>query len=207
MPTESLPILTDEKNTIKIWEEGVQNTAQSVSQAVFDRVIFLRIFGGPREDQIYEAKRIYANGKERKNELVYKRFGKYLDEWEKNQGHVAVKGTPIEQWPLIDVQRSSLCKHMGVFSVEQLAELSDGALQALGIGSRELRTKAQDWLKTAADAKGRMEAETEKRQLQAQIGNLQAQFNELAEALNALPPEQKAQVQEKIRERGKTKAA
>lgn len=58
-------------------------------------------------------------------------------------------GTPIESYHLLAMTQVAALKHLGIVTVEQLAEVSDGNLNQLGVGGREIRERARAWLKGA----------------------------------------------------------
>lgn len=70
--------------------------------------------------------------------------------WESKQ-RLADHGTPLETWPIVNRAQVAQLKHVNVFTVEDLAELPDSALPntGLGLNAREIRAKAQAWLKQA----------------------------------------------------------
>jgi len=148
------------------------------------------------------------HGKVRKNPLVYDRFGKYVDDYiAKGDGPDVVTGTPIEQWPMVDVRLAALLKHNGVYSVETLAMLSDTNASNIGMGVRALVQKAKDWLQAATNSALAMEAQREKRAVQDQLDALRIQMETLADAFAELPSDAQAQVKASIAKRGKRKEA
>jgi hypothetical protein len=58
----------------------------------------------------------------------------------------AAKGTPVEEWPLLNKRQVDELKSVSIFTVEALASLSDGNLHNLTEGHM-LREKAKRWLK------------------------------------------------------------
>jgi hypothetical protein len=86
-------------------------------------------------------------------------------------------GTPLENFPFLFTKPSLIAelKYRNVFTVEQLATLSDGAKQSV-MGGHELCKKAQEWLdSTAANA---VDAEKEA------MANRVAQLEELVKQLS-----------------------
>lgn len=61
-------------------------------------------------------------------------------------------GFPVEQWPALNVAEAATLKALNVYTVEQLAEVSDETVERLGMGGRDLRTKAQAFLAAAKDS-------------------------------------------------------
>lgn len=205
MNKESMPILTKEKNLLHFWEDAVEHNIQG--RMLFDKVLFMRITTpGDRSEVIYEIDREYPEGypnpvygKIKKNEEIYKRYGEYIEQYKRNYGNdQPIIGVPIDSWAQVDVRRAAQLKFLGIFAVEQLATLHDGGIQAIGMGGRELVQKAKDFIAQKEDSALAMKLAEEKRQLQTQIDSLKEQMAELAGAMEELPPEARAEVQQTI---------
>ena len=56
------------------------------------------------------------------------------------------EGTPIEHWPLMSVKQVAELKALNFFTVEQIAEASDAALDQIGLGARDLQKRARQHL-------------------------------------------------------------
>lgn len=61
-------------------------------------------------------------------------------------------GTPLEDWPRLDVSTVAKLKALEFHTVEQLAECSDQQCQRIGMGCYELRTKAAAYIAAAKDS-------------------------------------------------------
>lgn len=66
-------------------------------------------------------------------------------------GKDEITGMPCAQWPVATSGQVDLLRVLNIFSVEQLAECSDAAIERVGLGGRELREKAKNYLKAAKD--------------------------------------------------------
>jgi hypothetical protein len=92
-----------------------------------------------------------------------------------------VDGTPIEHFPLLDVTQVATLKHCGIFSIEQLASVSDGNLKALGPDGMKMRDRAQQHLQgpkqTEKDLRGRIQ------KLELANNDLQAKLHQLMAAM------------------------
>lgn len=101
----------------------------------------------------------------------------------KNSGVEVHEGTPLEEWPIVGKSTAMNLKGMNVHTVENLAAVSDAVLHNLGTGGRELRDKAQAWLKAAKDASAvsSMQAELAKRD--EDIAALKQQLADLAKSV------------------------
>lgn len=78
---------------------------------------------------------------------------RYPKQWEafENQQEVAIEGTPLEKWPGCTRAECENLKRINLFTVEQLAECTDAALEKYGHGCRALQKRAQEYLKAAQD--------------------------------------------------------
>jgi hypothetical protein len=84
-------------------------------------------------------------------------------------------GTPLENFPFLFTKPSLIAelKYRNIFTVEQLASLSDSGKQQI-MGGHELCVKAQEWItKTAGDAE-----DAEKEELKARIAALENALTE-----------------------------
>lgn len=106
-----------------------------------------------------------------KPEQVEKFAKQYPKEWASFQGgeRMHVEGTTLTEWGTADRAQIRTLEGINVFTVEQLADLPDSALQKFGLGSLALRDKARVYLKNLTSA------ETV-RQLQKRIEDLEAQL-------------------------------
>lgn len=81
------------------------------------------------------------------------------DEWpqqwaafERRTSYRPESGTPLEDWPRLDVATVAKLKALEFHTVEQVAESSDQQCQRIGMGCFELRTKAAAYVKAAKDS-------------------------------------------------------
>lgn len=79
------------------------------------------------------------------------RFPKQYDAFQRGE-KVALEGTPLEMWPQMTRTRVAELKACNVFTVEELADVTDGQLDKLGAGSREEREKARAFINVAKDS-------------------------------------------------------
>jgi hypothetical protein len=62
------------------------------------------------------------------------------------EGSAAAVGLPIDQWPAIDLSTARMLQSHHVYTVENLAEMSDTGLQNVGPGTRALQNEAKAFL-------------------------------------------------------------
>lgn len=91
---------------------------------------------------------------------------------------MAMEGTPVEQWTRIGMEQAATLKHLGIYSVEQLAECGDGVLSAIGMGARELREAARGYLAQAKDSAQAARFAAENERLRGEIADLRALIEE-----------------------------
>lgn len=101
----------------------------------------------------------------------------------KNSQAQVQEGTPLEQFPPLSASTVLNFKALNIHTVEQLAAVPDSVLHNLGTGGRELRQKAQDWLKAAQDAAVITQLREELASRDADIAALKAQLAELSKEL------------------------
>lgn len=94
----------------------------------------------------------------------------------------AQDGTPLEQWPRMTRSRVYELKAVGVFSVEDLAALTDANLSNIGPDGRELREAAQAFMQADDGEEMRQrvaQAEQAQQQLEKLVAELRADNEEL----------------------------
>jgi dsDNA-binding SOS-regulon protein len=100
------------------------------------------------------------------------RFGDKYRLWKAGQEEAA-SGTPLENFPFLFTKPSLIAelKYRNIFTVEQLATLTDSAKQSV-MGGHELCKKAADWItKTASDVE-----DAEKEELKAKLARMEQQM-------------------------------
>lgn len=96
-----------------------------------------------------------------------------------------IVGTPVDQWPALSVSQVEELKALRIYTVEQLAGLSDQGLQALGMGARALQAKAKAFLDAAKGNAATEKYAQENEQMKAEMVRLQALVGDLAAELKA----------------------
>lgn len=69
-----------------------------------------------------------------------------------------IDGTSLQSWPMISKGQVENCQRVGCFTVEDLAQLNEDGIAALGMGGRDLKAKAAKWLE-AATSTGKLVSE------------------------------------------------
>lgn len=123
------------------------------------------------------------------------------DEWpqqwaafERRTSYRPESGTPLEDWPRLDVATVAKLKALEFHTVEQLAESSDQQCQRIGMGCFELRTKAAAYVKAAKDSSLVQKQAEELALRDQQIADLQATVLRLGSQLEAMQTMQGGEV-------------
>lgn len=95
-------------------------------------------------------------------------------------------GIPLSLWPLIPTEMAKALEYMNVFTVQQLASLSDSSISKPGaIGLRDMRDKAKAFIDSAKSAAPLAKMEVENRELKRQLDLMQIQMEQLVQAVQA----------------------
>jgi len=111
---------------------------------------------------------------------AYSRFKQGL------QDRDQIVGTPLAEWPVMTPADIRNWHSVNVFTVEQLASLSDTALQTYGMGARETQTKARAYLEQAKDTAAVQAHAAENERLRAENEQLRADLRALAQRIDAV---------------------
>jgi hypothetical protein len=104
--------------------------------------------------------------------------------WKKGE-ELPVEGTPLKQWAVLPpaMLQNLLANH--IYTIEQLANASDEAINPVGMGARMFRNQALEWVKlNKEDERNKISAEvtalrTQNATLVAQVGELMAQMQDM----------------------------
>ncbi len=103
----------------------------------------------------------------------------------KSQNEQVNEGLPLTEWPVLTKAQALNMKGMKIFTVEQLANLPDNAIDALPLGGRGLRDKAISYLARAIDASEITKIHSELAKLRADNAALKEQILSNANAANS----------------------
>ncbi len=98
----------------------------------------------------------------------------------------SANGTPLEQWPALTVGMVKTLKALDIVTIEQCAELTDTAVQRVGMGGYNLRERAKAYLDDAAAMALTERLSRESELKDAQIAQLSKQVDELSQHLTRL---------------------
>lgn len=85
-------------------------------------------------------------------------FRSRYDAWQKT-GEVPIEGTSILNWPLITPSEAKALQDLFILSVEDLAGANEQAVQSIGMGGRNLKEKAKQFLRAQGDGGGKVAEE------------------------------------------------
>lgn len=149
--------------------------SQAAGRPIFEDREFIRIvIAGDKNSEVY--REATENDKERFHE-IYRRFKDGMKDREQ------IIGTPLSQWPLLKPSQIREFEAINIFTVEQLAALSDTMKQNIGMGANELVAAAKAFLESSKDSSmaGALAAENER--LKSDMEALKLQVQELASRL------------------------
>ena len=94
----------------------------------------------------------------------------------KSGARETIVGTPLEQWPQMTRSLVKEWEYLNVYTIEQLAGISDQAKQAFGMGANQWVQKAQAHLALAKDSAATERYAVENEELKRQIEELRGQI-------------------------------
>lgn len=120
------------------------------------------------------------------NPAVWPQIERHYDHWKRGQD-MPTEGTPLEAWPGIAPGQISRLRDMHIRTVEDLATVTDAALDKIGMGARELQRRAMAFVNNIDGAA----TAARQAKLEAEIEMLRVQNAELAEAVKAMKADDK----------------
>lgn len=104
----------------------------------------------------------------------------YIEKYEawKKGLEAPLNGTSVKQWPLLTPAQANNFVALNILTIEDVAAMNEEAMQRFGMGARDLREKAKEWI-SERSIKASLAAENEelKRQL-AELAERMAQLEE-----------------------------
>jgi hypothetical protein len=170
----------DDNLYVEFSNEPVKMEFESEQQGrpIFKEMPYIRImFPGDRTKEVFRP--VEMGDYERPGDP--ERFPKQWARFQNQEKQVA-DGTPVEQWAVLNRSEALALKAVGVFTVELLASLPDQALHGVGLGGRELREKARNWLKQATDGSEVTRLTAENKALRDDLEMVKKQIAELSKS-------------------------
>lgn len=167
----------DDGLLVRFTNEPVESEVKTAAEGrpMFNTVVCITIdVPGDRTMSLH--RRANLNLKDPANDI--KRFP---GQWAAFKGEgVMPEGTPLNQLAFLSVERIAELRASKVHTVEQLANLPDGAAGAVGMGWRELRSQAQAFMEAARGQAPIVKLVSENESLRTELDALKAQFADLA---------------------------
>lgn len=95
--------------------------------------------------------------------------------WQEGQ-EAPLDGTSVKEWPLLSPAQAENFISLRILTIEDVAAMTEDALGRFGMGARELRDKARDWL-TKQEVAGSLVIENQ--ELKQQLADLSARLAQL----------------------------
>ena len=118
------------------------------------------------------------------NQPVFEVNDEYRQRWPEQYARFkqglehSIEGTPLEQWPVLNKPMVLELKALQIFTVEQLAGMSDVHLQQIRMGGRRLRELAKAFLDEAEHQKLLTETLGRNERLETEMAELRRQNEE-----------------------------
>lgn len=111
--------------------------------------------------------------------------------WSEGQ-EIPLDGTSVKEWPVLSPAQAENFIALRILTIEDVAAMSEDAMGRYGMGGRDLREKAREWLQSKDVAKNVMQENEELKK-------------QLAQAIERIAQLESGQVVEKIRRTRKPK--
>lgn len=146
------------RSWVQFEQRDIENKEESKKQGKYvgtdiDFVIITPAYG---KDDVHKTVESWKDGLKvqvesgrisHEDQLYY--LAKY-DAWKKGVD-MPLEGTPIKGWPVLSPAQQKLLLSVGILTVEELATVNDEGIRRIGMGSVELKRKANAWLAQAQD--------------------------------------------------------
>jgi hypothetical protein len=179
---------------VRFHEVPLQNNFQTEKQGrpIFDTIIFTEITTPGNQLNIIDRP---------KNSQDEFRFPRQWAHYKNTHSEDPAKqGTPLSQWPMLDVAKIEMLRAMKFYTVEAVAYASDEQIMHLGMlaGMAPLtfRDRAKAYLEVARDANAVSKKDEELKETKAKLAELEAKMNALLEAKVAPVEKPKRQMSE-----------
>lgn len=102
-------------------------------------------------------------------------FHRKYEAWQQGQD-APLNGTSVREWPALSPSQAANFVALNILTIEDVAAMTEDAMRNVGMGGRDLREKARDWLAGGEIAKT---VQQENEGLKAQLAELSARLAEL----------------------------
>lgn len=149
-----------DNTALRFFTQPSKNNFQSEKNGrpIFDTSLMVEVMvpGSRESTPVFEVERTFceeaghdANGQRIVDRSVkYAQYREQVEAYKSRSGNGLATGTPLSEWPQIDVGTTATLKAAGIHTVEMLAGVQDTHLPNLGIGGRVLRDQAIAFINT-----------------------------------------------------------
>ena len=182
---------------LRFFYDTARNEAASAAEGrpIFDSLLFVDVItpGQKASTPRFEIERIWAEQSRKHLNLTepsrksfrYEGFREQIEKFKADEKASDMAGTPLKEWPRIDRALAASMAAVNVYTVEQLAGISDQNLTYLGMGGRELREAARAFLQASDTQQAERLAGTVETQ-RIEMESMQASLREAHEQMAAL---------------------
>jgi hypothetical protein len=117
------------------------------------------------------------------DDAIRERFSEAYTRWKANKTRRHIEGVPIKAWPILSQLEVAQFEAIGIFSVENLRDISDTNLSKIAEG-RQWREKARAWLESAKGGAEATRLAAENERLREDVEGLKKQVAEMAAMLD-----------------------
>jgi len=164
----------DNNLLVKFYKEAIESPAQSdlVGHPVFVDVDMIEILVPGDQYNVVTTK------------VTQYYIDRFPDEYKryKQNDTQEVYGWALKAWPVIQPSQLKTLEYLNIFTVEQLANLTDQQAQKLGMDATGLRAKAKAALEQAAGTAGATAQAAENQKLREEMEAMRNQMQALMEA-------------------------
>lgn len=166
--------------TFDLYPRQNMKKSEDAGHPVFDDVEYIRIIvPGDKQNEVH---RPATEMDKRRHPRQYADF--------KAGAREAQSGLPLKEWPAISASQAKELAHFHVYTVEQLANVSDGNIQNLG-PVRALQAKARDYLEKASGNAPMEKMRAELTEKDNTIATMKQQMADMGKRLDELTKAQK----------------
>ena len=170
---------------LRFYTDAIENKTQSLEagRPIYMQIDFVAInVPGSRDEVI---RKVDAE--------IKQRFGAQYEHWKKTQEQ-PTEGQPLDMVPWLNVAQIRELQALNIKSLEQLAGLSDTAIQHIGMGGHDLRKKAQAYMASATGSAEVQRLITRISELERENGRLQDVVKQINQRYEALVEQTKAPI-------------
>lgn len=178
--------MADEKPHLHVefYTEAVQDMAATRKAGIpkfkDEEYVRIRIAGDPKNTLVAPAHVAIGTDRETGESLTYaKKFPLHYEHFKRGLS-APLDGIPIAELPGITASKVKELQASNIMTVEALASIDGSLLQKLGMGARELKTRAAGYLDKAAAAAGTSQLAAKLEEQEQTIASLRAQIEAMA---------------------------